>query len=153
MNQLAREIVEGNQYLALATADEGKGGWVCVLCYAYDENFNFYFASTDSARHSKNILANKSVSFAIYDSRQKWGTGVGLQIEGVAEKVKGSELQKVTAVYFSRKYPYGEVSGIFSEEFHKLLQKKVYSFYRITPTRVWMNNPNANIDERVEVNL
>lgn len=81
------------------------------------------------------------------------GAGVGLQIEGLAEQVMASELPKVTALYFSRKYPYGKVSGGFSEEFQKLLQKKVYSFYRITPTRVWMNNPNANVDERVKIDL
>jgi len=153
LNQLAKKIVENNEYLALATVDAEKSVWICIICYAQDKDFNFYFASIDTSRHSKNISKNKAVSFAIYDSRQDWGTGVGLQIEGTVEKVKPREISKATATYFSRKYPYGKVSGVFAEEFKKLLQKKTYSFYKITPTRIWINNPNANVDERVEVKL
>ncbi len=91
LNELARQIIESNEYLALATVDDEKGVWVCILCYAYDQRFNFYFASMNSSKHSRNISKNNTVSFAIYDSQQGWGTGVGLQIEGVVEMVDESK--------------------------------------------------------------
>lgn len=153
LNKLARQIIKSNEYLALATVDDEKGVWICILCYAYDQNFNFYFASIDSSRHSRNISKNKAISFAIYDSRQDWGAGVGLQIEGMVEKVSESSLREVKETYFSRSYPYGQISRDFEKEFRKLLNNKTYQFYKIKPTKVWINNPDAKADERVEVNL
>ena len=153
LHDLARHIIKHNQYLTLATVDNEKGMWVCILCYAYDSDFNFYFASLDTSRHSRNITQNNAVTFAIYDSRQDWGIGVGLQIEGLIDKVSGAELPKVTAMYFSRKFPFGSATGDFAMEFRKQLDNKTYNFYKIIPTKIWINNPDANVDERVEVNL
>lgn len=79
--------------------------------------------------------------------------GVGLQIEGVIEKVKVTETAKAMTICFSRKYPYGSVSGAFAKEFKRLLKEKTYNFYKIKPTKVWMNNPNAKVDERVGIVL
>lgn len=153
LNQLAKEIIQKNEYLALATVDKNEESWISTLCYTFDKSYNFYFASIPSSKHCVNFSKNKKVSFAIYDSTQKWGCGIGLQIEGVVEKVGLSEFPKTSLIYFSRKYPYGNVVGAFAASFKKLLDNKIYSFYKITPTRFWMNNPNAERDERVEINL
>ena len=152
LNKLAKDIIEQNQYLALGTADN-KDTWVSPVCYAFDKDWNFYFASIPNSKHCKNLSKNNKLSLAIYDSRQNWGEGVSLQIEGVAEKVNLTEISKITAIYFGRKYPYGSITGIFATSFKKLLQNKTYSFYKIVPIKIWMNNPNAEIDERVEIKL
>ncbi len=153
LNKLAKEIIEKNEYLALATVDENGEPWISVLCYAFDKDYNFFFASIPSSKHCASFSKNKKVSIAIYDSTQKWGCGIGLQVEGIAEKVALSEFPKASLIYFSRKYPYGNVAGAFATGFKKLLKNKIYTFYKITPTKFWMNNPNSDRDERVEINL
>ncbi|MBI3888162.1 pyridoxamine 5'-phosphate oxidase family protein [Candidatus Microgenomates bacterium] len=142
--KLAREIIEKNQYLVMASP------WISILCYAYDKDWNFYVASMDNSRHVQEISKNNTISFAIFDSHQDWGLGVGLQIEGKIEKT-GTLL--ASKIYFSRKFPYGNISGAFALGFKKLLANKTYSFYKIAPTKIWMNDPEEEFDTRIEIKL
>lgn len=150
LNELAKEIVEKNEYLALSTSDLQNNPWVSPVAYAYDENGAFYFVSVPASRHIQNILKNNKISFAIYDSHQDWGMGIGLQVEGTVEQVKLKDLPKVMSIYFRRNYPYGSITKAFVEGLKKLLANKTYNFYQINPTVFWMNNPNADVDERIE---
>lgn len=150
LNGLAKDIIEKNQYLVLGTNGE-DGAWVSPVAYAYDDNFNFYFVSFPPSKHCKNIEKNNKVSFAIYDSHQDWGMGEGLQIEGIVEKVEFAEIPKATSLYFTRKYPYGTITHAFADGLKKLLNGQTYSFYKITPTKFWINNPDSDVDERIEV--
>ena len=152
LNKLAREIVTKNQYMVLGTAEK-EGSWVSPVAYAFDKHFNFYFVSIPTSRHSINITKNKNVSVSIYDSRQKWGYGVGLQAEGTVSKCKLTEIPKVATLYFDRKYPYGSVTGAFVTAFKNLLKNKTYFFYKFVPTKTWINNPNEPTDVRAEVQI
>lgn len=153
LNQLARDIITNNEYLTLATTDEAGNPWTCILAYAYDENYSFYFVSLPTAQHSQHITRNSNVSFTIFDSHQDFGKGVGLQGTGVVTEVKNEEFEKVSSVYFSRQYPYGNILNEFMEGLQKLLKSGVYRFYKLTPKQVWINDPNADTDRRVEVSL
>ena len=42
LDKLAREIIEKNEYLALATVAENGTPWISTLCYAFDKNYNFF---------------------------------------------------------------------------------------------------------------
>lgn len=154
LNKLAREIVENNQYMTLGTTDPGGSSWVAPVVYARDKNWNLYFISIPDSRHCSNIKLNDKVSAAIFDSHQKVGEGVGIQMEGVAEETSLKDTPLVTKMYFSRKYPYGRnMKSAFSSALKSFLDGKVYRFYKLTPTRVWINDPNADRDVRVEVAL
>lgn len=151
--KLAREIVEKNQYMTIGSSNSDGTAWVSPVAYAYDKDWNFYFASIDSSKHCQNLLKNNIVSVAIFDSCQKWGYGIGLQIEGGVTKVGLSEIPKAIKIYFSRKWPYGEITGSFAKSFKKLLKIRTYEFYKITPTKFWMGDPDSEVDVRVEVKL
>lgn len=153
LNDLARSIIEKNQYLALSTVNENRRPWTCILAYTFDVNFNFYFVSLPTANHSRHIENLKDVSFAIYDSTQGFGLGTGLQIEGIAEVLNQERIPEITNIYFSRKYPYGNISNDFTTGLKNLLNDKVYSFYKLTPSHIWMNDPNSDTDKRVEIFL
>jgi len=43
--------------------------------------------------------------------------------------------------------------GLEEQDGVLLLQNQIYAFYKITPTRVWINNPDAEKDERAPVSL
>lgn len=149
---LAKSIITKNQYLVLGTVGE-NGAWISPVAYVYDDKWNFYFVSLPASKHCTNLSKNNRASFAIYDSHQDWGEGIGLQIEGTVEKVQLTELPKATALYFSRKYPYRTITNTFAIGLKKLLNNQTYSFYKITPSKFWINNPDADVDERVEVKL
>lgn len=93
------------------------------------------------------------MALAIFDSRQPLGEGVGLQIEGEVCELKLTEIPRATAAYFKRKYPYKKSTNLFVKVLKGFLEKKIYHFYKVTPTKVWINDPNAKIDVRVEVDL
>lgn len=147
---LARQIVAQNEYLTLATAGQTGTPWVSILAYTYDDDFTFYFASLPDSRHSKEAEKRSDVSFSIFDSHQDFGTGVGLQIEGTIEVVEDADTARVLDLYYGRKYPYGNVSNEFMGGLKKLLENKTYLFYKLTPKRVWINDPSADTDRRVE---
>jgi len=155
LNKLTKSILEKNQYMTIGSSDGEGNAWVSPVTYAYDKKLNFYFVSHTDSKHCRNIEKNKRVSLAIFDSRQLIGDGVGLQIEGIAKKVKIIEVSKAAATYFRRKYPFGKLNqvGAVNAALKQLLNKKLYWFYKITPSKIWLNNPNSNIDERIEINL
>lgn len=153
LSLLAKQIVTQNEYLTLATVGETGTPWVSILAYAYDSDFTFYFASLPDSRHSKEVEKRNDVSFSIFDSHQDFGTGVGLQVEARLEVVTEADSERVLKLYYGRKYPYGNVSNEFMEGLKKLLENKTYLFYKLTPKRVWINDPTADTDRRVEVNL
>ena len=147
-SKLAREIIEKNQYLVLSSP------WISILCYAYDEEFNFYFISMPNSKHCTNISLNNNVSFAIYDSHQNFGEGVGLQIEGKVSLVPLSETPQTIKLYLSRSWPYkNSQMEIYLKGFQKVLKDQSYRAYKISPTKIWMNDPKQLIDVRVEVKL
>lgn len=61
LSLLAKQIVEQNEYLTLATVGEAGAPWVSILAYTYDDDFTFYFASLPDSRHAKEV--KKEVAF------------------------------------------------------------------------------------------
>ncbi|KKR11553.1 MAG: Pyridoxamine 5'-phosphate oxidase-related FMN-binding protein [Candidatus Woesebacteria bacterium GW2011_GWA1_39_21] len=153
LNKLAKEIVLNNQYLTLNTINGGGKPWSCILAYTFDSNFNFYFVSLPSSGHSKHIEKSEDVAFTIFDSTQGFSIGVGLQIEAKAKRLHEEKIPEITKTYFERKYPYGDISNDFTVGLKKFLNEGIYIFYQLTPTRIWINDPNANTDKRVEISL
>jgi len=99
-----------------------------------------------------NIKENNKASIAVFDSQQLIGEGVGLQIEGQAEELGIKDIPSVAAIYFKRNYPFGKMRSVFDEALKSFLERKIYRFYKFTPVKIWINNPNSDIDERIEVN-
>ncbi|MBU2101706.1 pyridoxamine 5'-phosphate oxidase family protein [Patescibacteria group bacterium] len=154
LDELAREIIETNQYMTLGTSDGKGSSWVAPLAYAHDKNWNMYFVSLPDSRHSSDLKKNNEAVVAIFDSHQAVGEGVGLQIEGIIKETNIKNIPLAAKTYFSKKYPYGRnMKEAFASALRELLDGKVYRFYQFTPTNVWMNDPNAKTDVRVEVHL
>lgn len=153
LNHLAGEIIKNNQYMSLATVGKDNFPWISPVAYAYDEKWNFYFVTIPSSKHGLNFNINNHIVAAIFDSTQKLGQGVGLQIEGRVEDVGLTNLPIALSNLYNRKYPFGNMTSTFAVGLKKLLQKKVYHCYRFIPTIIWMNDPNSNRDERVQVYL
>lgn len=154
LNKLAREILSKNQYMTIGTSDEDGNAWVSPVVYAPDEKYNLYFISLPDSKHSNNIVKNPDAVVAIFDSHQPFGEGVGLQIEGVIQKVPYSKTLRAINIYVTRKWPHSnEVLKRYLSGFKSVLRNKSYRAYVFIPKEVWMNDPSSKIDIRVKVEL
>jgi uncharacterized protein YhbP (UPF0306 family) len=155
LNKLAKEIIENNQYVTIATTNEKGKPWISPVAYTLDNDYNLYFISMPTSKHGKNIEVNNNIAAAIFDSQQLWGDGIGLQIEAKVEIVKLKDIPRAIKLYAFRKYPYGGLNTEKAMHFAKsmVLDGKKYKIYKITPKTVYMNDPNADTDVRVKIKL
>jgi nitroimidazol reductase NimA-like FMN-containing flavoprotein (pyridoxamine 5'-phosphate oxidase superfamily) len=54
---VARDIIDSNAYMTLATADENGRPWASPVWYAAEGYAHFYWVSSPEARHSRNLAA------------------------------------------------------------------------------------------------
>lgn len=155
LNRLAKKIIKGNEYATIATSDRHGTPWVSIVAYTYDNDWNMYFISIPESKHGKQLKTRKDIACTVFDSRQDWGKGVGLQIEAKCKIISGNEFEHASKVYFDRNYPYGKVEPETKKFFMKSLSDKnsLYKFYKIEPKTVWMNNPYSKTDARVKIDL
>lgn len=154
-NKIAKEIIENNMYLSIATSD-GENSWIAPLFYTIDEQYNFYFVSAIDSVHAQHIQKNPHVAIAIFDSHQPEGTGNGVQIKAKAGLVDEREYPKVME-YFQRK--------LFPDEEERAkhpINPKEYSgtvrrIFKIEPLKCYVQDTEywkvKKIDRRIEVKL
>lgn len=137
LTKAAKEIMERNKYMAIATIDANKKPWVATVFYAYGKDYTFYFLSPIDSRHAENIRKSPDVSFAIFDSRQPLGESIGIQAEGTASIVQEKKLEEAIEVYANRldpdsdipptkRYPPEDYSGAAEFRFFKIVVSKMY---------------------------
>ncbi len=74
-------------YCTLATHEKGNP-WVAPVAFAYDNNFNIYFVSSQSSRHMKDISRNnrdddlKGVILFLASHASDYMTGHTLPVDG-----------------------------------------------------------------------
>ncbi len=89
LKEIAISILDGSYLMSIATVDE-NGPWVSDVVYVNDDDFNIYWLSQESTRHSNAILKNPKVAATITLSNVGGTPNIGLQIQGTAEKVNGN---------------------------------------------------------------
>ncbi len=149
---LARKIIKTNYYMTLSTAD-GSEPWASPLFFSNDKSYNFYFVSYVSSKHAINILNNGRVAAAIFDSRQKPGTGNGVYIKGRAEIVDDSELKKFFPSHWKKHFPSKAERDKHDLSEKRFSGKSELKFFKLIPEKFWVLDPNDSIGRRVEVKL
>jgi len=79
-----KQILQEILYITIATATKDGIPWNSPVYSAFDEDYNFYWASDRNGQHSKNIKDNPNVFLVIYDSTAPEGTGEGVYIQAKA---------------------------------------------------------------------
>ena len=90
----ARQIVDSNLYMTLATADSAGRPWASPVWYAAADYRSFYWVSSPEAQHSRNILERPEVSMVIFDSGVPEGEGQAVYLTATAEELTGIELER-----------------------------------------------------------
>src|SRR3989344_4776521 len=101
----AHRIIEKILYITIATVSKDGRPWNSPVYCAFDEDYNFYWASWRENQHSKNIKENNNVFIVIYDSTVPEGTG-----EGVYVQAKAYELNDGEEIKHALKYLDGRVN-------------------------------------------
>ncbi len=84
----------------------GDQPWICTVYYVVDEDYNLYWLSLPTRRHSQEIAAHNKVAVAVAFKFDK--PIIGVQAQGTVEVVDQPELiQKIMRVYVT-KYNSGE---------------------------------------------
>jgi uncharacterized protein YhbP (UPF0306 family) len=103
IKQLIQEVLEKGYLMSLATVDSG-GVWVSDVIYIFDEDLNMYWMSDPDARHSQAVLKNNKIAGTITISAQG-EDNLGIQFEGIAEKIGGARYDLAIKHFAKRKKP------------------------------------------------
>jgi uncharacterized protein YhbP (UPF0306 family) len=126
LEKLVKSILDQGYLMSLATVDE-SGPWVSDLIFV-PEDLNLYWISEEDTRHSKAILQNSKVAATITISNRGGEDNVGLQIEGLAEKVEGDILEIAIKHRLKRNKPAPKAVG-------EILDPEE-SWYLLKPTKI-----------------
>lgn len=138
-----KDIIKDNIYLTLATSNDIP--WATPLYYCTDDEYNFYFISQLDSRHTKHIENNPTVAFAIFDSRQKEGSGTGIQASG-----KVHRLDTLDAIQTALKFYGTSLLNCTSDNF---VGNKPYRLFKLVPEKIYIQDPDSETDKRIEVSL
>ena len=103
IKDLIKEVLEKGYLMSLATVDDG-GVWVSDLLYVYDKDLHIYWMSHPDTRHSNAVLKNPKVAGTITANNPK-EDNLGIQFDGIAEKIDGSRYDLAVQHYEKRKKP------------------------------------------------
>ena len=99
---VAREIIDANRYMTLATAGGDGRPWATPVWYAHRGYNDLYWASRPGARHSRNLAARPEVGIVIFDSTVPVGDGQAVYVEALAEELDGAERDEGIAIFSRR---------------------------------------------------
>lgn len=125
IRQLIQEVLGKGYLMSLGTTDEG-GVWVSDVIYVYDDGLNIYWMSDPDVRHSQSISKNPRVAGTITVSGQG-EDNLGIQFDGIAEKIEGPRFDCALKHYVKRKKP-------APKETDDVLQGD--SWYRLRPKKI-----------------
>ena len=145
----AKYMIESIWYITLASCDNNIP-WNSPVYTAYDNEYNFYFASWLENKHSKNIVNNENTFGVIYDSTCPEWTWfwVYLQWKTSIISKKWIELTKALKLLYGRK----NKTPRNANEFLWNYPRRVFKF---TPNKIWVNSDGDIwwnfIDTRIDI--
>ncbi|MGH9014238.1 MAG: pyridoxamine 5'-phosphate oxidase family protein [Acidimicrobiia bacterium] len=105
LDALARTVIDTNRYMVLGTTEPDSRPRVSPVYFTHAGYRTFYWVSSPSAHHSRNIDARPSVALAIYDSTAEIGQGRCVYIEATATAVPDEALPQHCAKAFANVAP------------------------------------------------
>jgi hypothetical protein len=107
---IAREIIDANLYMVLATADETGRPWASPVYFANAGYTELFWVSSPEATHSRNIARRPDVGIVIFDSSVPIGTGQGVYMTAIAEAVEPEGVDRGIDVFSRRSLAHGGVA-------------------------------------------
>ena len=147
--QTARDIIEASRYLVLATADAAGRPWSSPVYFAHIGFTEFYWVSSPSAAHSRNIAVRPEVGIAVFDSHADIGTGQGAYMSAVATMLEDGETARGIGAFSRRSVAHGGREWT-SED---VRPGDGIRLYRATADSLWILAKDGQPDHRIPVPL
>ncbi len=150
----AKDIISKILYITIATASKDGTPWNSPVYSAYDDEYNFFWASDQNGQHSKNIAENNKVFLVIYDSTAAEGTGEGVYIQAKTSMLTDPEeiahaLECLDGRVNKKKDPLSRIAQFQGDKPRRV--------YKAVPEKVWINGDGdvngEYIDIRMEIDL
>jgi nitroimidazol reductase NimA-like FMN-containing flavoprotein (pyridoxamine 5'-phosphate oxidase superfamily) len=142
----ARDIIDANRYLTLATADGDGRPWASPVWYAHEGYRDFFWVSRPEARHSRNLAERPGLAIVIFDSTVPEGGAQAVYVEAVAEELSGAEQERGIGILSRR----SEANG--GDAWHRadVVAPAPHRLYRARASEHFLLQAN---DQRVAVRL
>ena len=150
---LARDLIDGQSTMALATAREGEA-WAAPVYYVFFDKAFWFFSAPDS-RHIQEAMESGRASAAVYPFVDSWREIRGLQMSGRVLKARpGLGAVKAVRAYVG-KYPFTREffdpgQELDLEGFGKRFRVR---FYRFEPDLVYYMDNRIRFGFREAVRL
>lgn len=139
-------FLEAHHVMSLATSGL-EGPWSAAVFYAND-GLALYFVSAPGSRHSRDIEASGRAAATIHRDVGDWREIRGIQLEGEAARVGGTE--RVTALArYGRKFPL--VANLSSAPLEIAAAMARVEWYRLSPRRVRLVDNTLGFGHREEL--
>jgi len=147
--QVARDIIEANRYLVLATADATGRPWSSPVYFAHIGFTEFFWVSAPDVTHSRNIEVRPEVGIVVFDSRAAIGTGQGVYMPATARLLEDAETAAGIEAFSRRSVAHGG-EELASEDVRPGAGVRLY---RATVGAHWILANDGTPDHRIPVSL
>jgi nitroimidazol reductase NimA-like FMN-containing flavoprotein (pyridoxamine 5'-phosphate oxidase superfamily) len=148
---IAREIIDANLYMVLATADEAGRPWPSPVYFAHASYRELFWVSSPEVDHSRNIARRPDVGIVIFDSRAPISTGQAVYMTAVAEAVAPEEVERGIDVFSRRSLSHGGVAWTPADV--QTEGESAIRLYRATATEHSILAKDGRPDHRIPVML
>jgi nitroimidazol reductase NimA-like FMN-containing flavoprotein (pyridoxamine 5'-phosphate oxidase superfamily) len=147
-DDVARQILDTNSYVVLATADADGLPWASPVWFAQEDHTQLYWVSHPGAHHSQNIAVRPQIAMVVFDSTVASGTGQGAYMTATVEQLTDPAEIAHGITVFSRESMRdgGEEWGADAVSGEARLR-----LYRARIHQCWILDPDSPYDVRVGV--
>jgi nitroimidazol reductase NimA-like FMN-containing flavoprotein (pyridoxamine 5'-phosphate oxidase superfamily) len=100
LQAMVRAVVDGNRYMVLGTYGLDGLPRVSPVYFTHDRYHAFYWVSSPTAQHSRNVGVHPDVAIVVFDSSVVPGSTQAVYVQGVAELIPDAALEEHCAVAF-----------------------------------------------------
>jgi uncharacterized protein YhbP (UPF0306 family) len=144
----ALRYLEAHNVATLATTG-AEGPWAAAVFYA-NTGFTLYFLSSPTSRHGGNIGDGAEVAATIQGDYSDWREIKGIQLEGRAKRLEGTERAEAEA-RFEAKFPRLVSPALAPSAIARAL--RLVAWYELEATRVYFVDNSRGFGHRDEIPL
>lgn len=147
MKDKVQAYLRSHHVATIATHDASV--WAAAVFYVSD-GYTFYFLSSPSSRHCRNLAADARVALTVQQDYADWPEIKGVQAEGIATEISGSEEEHARRLY-GQKFP---LVGKLAQAPAAIVKAMArVRWYKVTPTRLYFIDNSAGFGQRDEIDL
>lgn len=148
---VAREIIDTNLYMVLATADETGRPWASPVYFANAGYTEFFWLSSPEVTHSCNIARRQDVGIVIFDSRAPISTGQAVYMTAIADEVEPAAIERGIDVFSRRSLAHGGVEWTRADV--ETEGASAIHLYRARASAHWILAKDGRPDHRIPADL